>query len=68
MADLVREWTQWTHEKGGKLDKPDGAFIAFCKQKMASRPGRMMSEALGDANQLGLALNEVMRGGSRRGP
>lgn len=60
VSDLVREWTEWTHEKGTELGSPDAAFIAFCKQKVGSRAGSQMSAALGEAQQLGLAIDRVM--------
>ena len=60
VSDLIAEWTEWTHEKGEELRKPDGAFIAFCQQKLASAPGVRMSEALGGAQQLGLTVEQVI--------
>lgn len=65
-SDLYREWCEFCHKKGEALQSPDAAFIAFCKQKSGSRAGRMMTDALGQADQLGLALDQVVKSADRR--
>ncbi|MEO1555859.1 MAG: replication initiator protein A [Pseudomonadota bacterium] len=60
-SDLYREWCEYCHKTGEALKSPDAAFIAFCKQKKGSAPGHKMTAALGEASQLGLALDDVVR-------
>ena len=61
VSNLIREWTEWTQAKGGDLKSPDGAFIAFCQQKVSSRPGELMAKGLDDAQQMGLPLHQVLK-------
>jgi Replication initiator protein A len=37
VTTLEREWNEWAAGKGETLTAPDGAFIAFCKQKLGSQ-------------------------------
>ena len=37
LATLEREWNEWAAGKAETLTSPDGAFIAFCKQKVGSQ-------------------------------
>lgn len=57
--DLEREWNEWARGKQEELRSPDGAFIAFCKQKAGSVAARRVVDArskLEEAQQLGLVL------------
>jgi Replication initiator protein A len=60
--DLEREWNDWAGGKADELKSPDGAFIAFCQQKLGSRHAARYVEARHqqtEAQQLALALPEV---------
>ncbi len=57
--DLEREWNEWAKSKGGTINAPDGAFIAFCKQKQGTpHAGRYVAarKQEAEAKQLGFSL------------
>lgn len=69
LAETEAEWNEWTRAKGVELETPDGAFIAFCKQKVGSKPGRAMAAARQgerEAVQLGLLLDSTATGGGNK--
>lgn len=66
--DLEREWNEWANAKGGTINAPDGAFIAFCKQKQGTpHAGRYIAarKQEAEAKQLGFALPDI-QGVSRK--
>ncbi len=60
-SDLYAEWCAYCHSKQAKLEKPDGALVAFARNKLASRPGHQMAGAYDQARQLGLSLGDVLQ-------
>jgi hypothetical protein len=57
--ELERQWNEFARAKGGEITSPDGAFIAFCKQKQGSVQANRYVEARkqeGEARQLGFDL------------
>lgn len=62
--ELERQWNEFAKIKGGKITSPDGAFIAFCKQKQGSVHANRCVEARkqeSEAKQLGFALPPLPR-------
>ena len=62
--DLEREWNEWAAGKQEELQSPDGAFIAFCKQKSGSIPARRVVDArskASEAQQLGFVLPQGLQ-------
>jgi len=44
LAQLEAEWNAWVTETGRLPDKPDGAFIGFCKKKTSARQPRLFED------------------------
>ncbi len=62
--DLEKEWNEWARSKPDEVHSPDGAFIAFCKQKAGSVAARRVVDTrakAAEAQQLGLLLSQAAR-------
>ena len=44
LASLEAEWNAWVAETGRMPDKPDGAFIGFCRKKASARQTRLFED------------------------
>lgn len=44
LAQLEAEWNEWVREKGTVPEKPDGAFIGFCKHKPSERQPNLFGQ------------------------
>jgi plasmid replication initiation protein len=44
LATLEAEWNQWVAETGRMPEKPDGAFIGFCRKKPSARQTRLFDD------------------------
>ena len=57
--ELEREWNEWIADKQqdkSDIKTPDGAFLGFCKQKLATKGARAVTSAREEAQQIGLAF------------
>ena len=44
LAELEAEWNDWIRETGRVPDRPDGAFIGFCRQKPSTRQTQLFDD------------------------
>ena len=44
LAELEIEWNEWVRSTGRVPDRPDGAFIGFCRQKPSARQTQLFDD------------------------
>ena len=44
LAELEAEWNEWVRSTGRVPDRPDGAFIGFCRQKPSARQTQLFDD------------------------